>query len=160
MRKGLAGMAVLGILVAGLSGSFAWAKSGREIPARDRTIVRVYYLNLTTGNKVVISFKAQLLETNYEEGYHVMEVTQREMDLLIRAGLRVEADHEWMPEHCGIPLCRQKGRSTEYLGTPAIAPWKRPSPPRNRLPWTIPISPPGSTVVILGRSHQASVALT
>ncbi len=99
MKKGLAVIASLVILIAVLSGSLVLADSGAQVPAGDTVIVRVYYPNRAIGNKVLISFEAQLLETNYEEGYHVMEVTQDEIDLLTAAGLRVQVDNEWTPQH-------------------------------------------------------------
>ena len=99
MKKWLAVIASLVILIAVLSGSLVLADSGASAPAGDKVIVRVYYPNLKIGNKVLISFEAQLLETNYEEGYHVMEVTQDEIDLLTSAGLRVQVDNEWTPQH-------------------------------------------------------------
>ena len=99
MKKGLAVIIGLGILIAVLSGMLVLADSVKSMPADDKVIVRVYYPNLAIGNKVLISFKAQLLETNYEEDYHVMEVTQNEINLLTRAGLRVEVDNQWTPQH-------------------------------------------------------------
>jgi hypothetical protein len=60
-------------------------------------IARVYYPNRDVGNKIAISFKAALLETNYERGYHVVQVTPEEMALLAQAGLRIEADTTWEP---------------------------------------------------------------
>jgi len=60
-------------------------------------IVRVYYPSQKTGNKAIISFEPQLLETNYGKGYHVMKVTQEDIDRLTAAGLRVERDDTWTP---------------------------------------------------------------
>jgi carboxypeptidase T len=59
--------------------------------------VRAYYPDDATRIKIFISFEAQILETNYEQGYHVMEVTQRDIDRLQAAGLRVEKDTTWAP---------------------------------------------------------------
>jgi carboxypeptidase T len=104
MKKGLAVIASLVMLIAVLSGSLVLADSGPSAPASDKVIVRVYYPNLKIGNKVLISFEAQLLETNYEEGYHLMEVTQDEIDLLTEAGLRVEvAEQQELPMVQSIP---------------------------------------------------------
>lgn len=63
----------------------------------ETAIVRVYYSNQETGNKAIISFEPQLLETNYGKGYHVMKVTQEDIDRLTAAGLRVELYDTWTP---------------------------------------------------------------
>jgi hypothetical protein len=97
MRPKSAFLALI-IAVAVLSSSSA-SSSGQTVvpsaPAGQTTIARVYYPDLATGNKVLISFEPQLLETNYEAGYHVMEVTQEDVDRLAAAGLRVEKDEAW-----------------------------------------------------------------
>jgi len=64
-------------------------------------VVRVYYPDLATGNKVLISFKGAMLETNYEEGYHVMEATPEDIARLTNAGLRVEVDDTWVAQPQG-----------------------------------------------------------
>ena len=61
----------------------------------ETAIVRVYYPNQKIGNKAIISFEPQLLETNYGQGYHMMKVVQEDIDRLIAAGLRVELDDSW-----------------------------------------------------------------
>ncbi len=60
-------------------------------------VVRVYYPDLTTGNKILLSFEPQIQETNYEEGYHIMKVKQADIDrlLALNLGLRVERDFTW-----------------------------------------------------------------
>jgi carboxypeptidase T len=70
----------------------------------ETAIVRVYYPNQEMGNKTIISFEAQLLETNFGKGYHVMRVTREDIDRLSAAGLRVVADDAWTltdPEEMG-----------------------------------------------------------
>lgn len=67
----------------------------------ETAIVRVYYPNQRLGNKAIISFEAQLLETNYGKGYHVMKVTREDVDRLTAAGLRVVADDTWTPKEPG-----------------------------------------------------------
>jgi carboxypeptidase T len=61
-------------------------------PTAETTIVRVYYPDLATGNKVLVAFEAQLLETNYEQNYHVMQVTAEDIARLQAVGLRVVPD--------------------------------------------------------------------
>lgn len=63
-------------------------------PISDTMIVRVYYPNLDIAARVFISFEGNMLETNYEEGYHVMVVDQDDIARLTAAGLRVEVDPE------------------------------------------------------------------
>jgi len=63
----------------------------------ETAIVRVYYPNQEVSHKIIISFEPQLLETNYGKGYHVMKVTQEDIDRLTAAGLRIELDDTWTP---------------------------------------------------------------
>jgi len=91
----------LSLLVAMIivASSFVSASAQPAVPTAavgETIIVRVYYPDLDTGNKVLISFETQLLETDYEEGYHVMEATQEDIDRLRAAGLRVEEDDAWV----------------------------------------------------------------
>ena len=76
------------------------------VPAGQTAIVRVYYPDPATGNKVLLSFEPWLLETNYEQGYHVMQVTQEEIDRLVALGLRVEKDDTWVapPVLSSLPI--------------------------------------------------------
>ena len=91
--------AVLTLLVAiaAVTSSFVSASGQTKAPADGTMIVRAYYPDLATASKVFISFEAQILETDYEAGYHVMEVTQDQINQLVAAGLRVERDDAWMP---------------------------------------------------------------
>jgi carboxypeptidase T len=91
------------ILVALATGSFASVRGDpapaapEPVPAgHEPAIVRVYYPNLDMANKVLLAFEPWLLETNYEAGYHVMQVTQEELDRLLALGLRVERDDKWV----------------------------------------------------------------
>jgi len=54
--------------------------------------VRVYYPDLAMRNQILISFEASLLETNYEENYHVLEASDSTIAKLQAAGLQVEED--------------------------------------------------------------------
>jgi carboxypeptidase T len=87
---------VLFVALAVLSSSFVSASGQTGVPAGQTAIVRVYYPDLATGNQVLLAFEPQLLETNYEEGYHVMQVTQQELDRLVALGLRVVPDPTWV----------------------------------------------------------------
>ncbi len=103
MKKWLTTLASLATVVALLSGSLSLANDGPEDGASDghtddTVIVRVYYPDRDAGNRVLISFEPWIFETNYEEGYHLMKVTQKEIDLLTDAGLQVViADQQQLP---------------------------------------------------------------
>jgi carboxypeptidase T len=88
-------LALIAAIVLLSSGSFSSAGQ-TSAPAGQTTIVRVYYPDLATGNKTLLSFEPQLLQTNYEAGYHVMAVTQEDIDRLEAAGLRVEKEVTWV----------------------------------------------------------------
>jgi hypothetical protein len=59
--------------------------------------VRVHYADRTQRTQLLLSFKAQLLETNDAESYHVMWLTPQEIDRLGSAGFRVQPDPDWHP---------------------------------------------------------------
>ena len=84
------------IVVAILSTGIVSAGNGTTPPPGTPTIVRVYYPDLATGNHVLLAFEPWLLETNYEEGYHILQVTPTEIDRLVALGLRVERDNTWV----------------------------------------------------------------
>ncbi len=141
MKKWLTTIASLVMIIALLSGTFALANDGPDGktddgpgdgPTDDTLIVRVYYPNLDIGNRVLISFEPWIFETDYEEGYHLMKVTQREIYLLTDAGLQVVvADRQQLPTVQSIPSypCYQTVEETfafaEALATtyPDLATW-------------------------------------
>jgi hypothetical protein len=102
-------MASLAVIIILLLGSLAGADDGGEGDTmdgstNDTVIVLVYYPDLDVGNKVFISFEPWIWETNYEEGYHLMKVSQREIELLTAAGLQVVvADQQALPAIESIP---------------------------------------------------------
>ena len=98
MKKRVVVTASLCILVALLTGSFASARGNSAPAAPGPVIVRVYYPDRDLGNKVLLAFEPWLLETNYEAGYHVMQVSQEEIDRLVALGLRVEKDDKWVAQ--------------------------------------------------------------
>ena len=67
-----------------------WADDGSG--NSDKQIVRVYFPDRYTANKIFITFEGAMIETNYDEKYHIMEVTPEEMALLTDAGLEFEID--------------------------------------------------------------------
>ena len=111
MKKWLAVIASLVMLVAVLSGNFVQADSGASAPAGDTVIVRAYFPNLEMAHKVVISFEAETLESEYEKGYLVMEVTQDQIAVLTDLGFQVEVDDEWMAQQQQrvLPLAQTTG---------------------------------------------------
>jgi carboxypeptidase T len=68
-----------------------------------KQIVRVYFPDRYTANKIFLSFEGMILETNYEKKYHIMAVSPDEMDLLIHAGLEFEIDNTWTPPESLVP---------------------------------------------------------
>lgn len=66
-------------------------------------IVRVYYPDLATRNRIVVSFESALLETRYAEGYHILEVNQEDVDRLEAAGLWVEDAPFYRPRSQRVP---------------------------------------------------------
>ena len=64
-------------------------------------LVKVYYTDLKSYSDILISFDSQIIETNYEEMYHVLELTKTEIERLREAGYQVVIDPEikvWIPE--------------------------------------------------------------
>lgn len=96
---------LVGATIAVLATSSGAVSGQTPEPTPRTTIVRVYYPDLATRNKIIISFEAQLMETNYEEGYHILEVTAGDIERLLAAGLRVEKDDTWTGpgSFCEIP---------------------------------------------------------
>ena len=54
------------------------ARSDDVLEKSDKQIVRVYFPDRYTANKIFISFETMILETNYEKKYHIMAVTPEE----------------------------------------------------------------------------------
>lgn len=89
---------LMGCLISVLWAASSPAKTTLSLAPGETAVVRVYYADPATGRKLIKSFGGQLLQTRYGRGYHVMEVTQTDIDRLTAAGLRVEADRDWTPE--------------------------------------------------------------
>jgi len=91
-------LAVLIALLAALSGSVSRAQDGPLAPPTPLDIVRVYYADRDQEIRLLISFKAQLLETVAREGYHVMQLTPAEIVKLTGLGFQVQPDPDWRPQ--------------------------------------------------------------
>ena len=78
-------------------------RAGADSGSSDKQIVRAYFPDRHTANKISISFEGAVIETNYDEKYHIMEVTPEEIALLIDAGLEVEIDTKWTPPARLVP---------------------------------------------------------
>lgn len=64
-------------------------------------IVKVYFTDAKSYSDILISFDNQILETNYEEKYHVLELTSSEIEQIRRAGYQVVISPDlevWKPE--------------------------------------------------------------
>jgi len=70
--------------------SVTWADDGSGNSGMQ--IVRVYFPDRYTANKIFIAFEGAMIETNYDEKYHIMEVTPEEISFLIDAGFEFEID--------------------------------------------------------------------
>ena len=92
-----AALATLIAVLAALSSSFSRAQDTLGAPPISQSVVRVYYADRAQKTKLLISFKAQLLETVDHEGYHVMQLGPDEIDRLTGQGFRVQADPGWRP---------------------------------------------------------------
>jgi hypothetical protein len=91
-------LATLIALLTVLSSDLARAEDDQPVPPAQLDFVRVYYADPDQRNKLLLSFQAQLLETNDEDGYHVMQLIPPEIDRLKNAGFHVQADPEWHPQ--------------------------------------------------------------
>jgi carboxypeptidase T len=90
-------LAVLIALLAALSGSLSGAQDGPLTPPTSLDVMRVYYADRAQKTKLLISFKAQLLETVAHESYHVMQLTPEEIGRLTSLGFHVQPDPDWRP---------------------------------------------------------------
>ena len=84
--------------------SLAWSDGVSD--QSDKQIVRVYFPDRYTANKISISFEEAILETNYEKRYHIMTVTPDEMAFLTSAGLKIETVTHWTPKERLTPQGR------------------------------------------------------
>lgn len=69
--------------------------AAQEMAAAD-TVYKVHFPNLKLARKAAISFHANLLASNYDEGYLVMELNEREQAKLSRFGFTFEPATEWV----------------------------------------------------------------
>ncbi len=97
MKKWTILLAACGMAFGLLSSAMASDGDAPVLAPGETAVVRVHYPNQAMGNKTFISFEAQMLETNYGKGYHVMRVTREDVDRLTAAGLRVVLDEAWTP---------------------------------------------------------------
>ncbi len=74
------------------------------LPDGETAIVRVYYPDDATRISLFLSFEPQVLETNYRARYHVMQVTQSEIDRLAALGLRIQLDTAYTAPPVTDPL--------------------------------------------------------
>ena len=84
--------------------SLAWSDGVSD--QSDKQIVRVYFPDRYTANKVFISFEGVILDTSYEQKYHIMTVPPDEMAFLTSAGLKIETVTRWTPKERLIPQGR------------------------------------------------------
>ena len=94
--------------VVGALGILFWVVGISAVPVQAASepqtrVVRVYYPDDITRNRILISFESALLETRYEEGYHLIEATQADVDKLEAVGLTVKEDLFYRPPVRRLP---------------------------------------------------------
>lgn len=92
----------LGLALALLGASLYVPEVSADTP-EDLRIVRVYYSDVATRSRIIVSFEAALLETRYEDGYHVLEVSQSDLEKLKAAGLKTQEDPFYVPRAQRLP---------------------------------------------------------
>ncbi|WKB54125.1 M14 family metallopeptidase [Eleftheria terrae] len=96
-----AALAAIGLAVAS-AGAVAGADHGHDLNqlrAQEKQRVQIYkawFPDAKTGRKAAISFHANLLESNYEQGFLVLELNGAEIAKLQRFGFRIEAAPEFV----------------------------------------------------------------
>jgi hypothetical protein len=102
----------------------------RQMQEAERTannVFNAYFPSLEIARKAAISFHAQLLEANYEEGYLVLELTPAEMAQLRRFGFKFKPAVEFMQKRSAFldavqaeMLQRQQGAAARV--DPSVSP--------------------------------------
>jgi hypothetical protein len=90
-------LAAVAVLAGGFAPAFGQPAQPFAIPPGETAIVRVYYPDDAMRIAVYLGFEPSIYETNYKDGYHIMQVSQPDLDRLLALGLRVERDTEWTP---------------------------------------------------------------
>ena len=104
---------VLSILVASF-GAELWAQ-----PSGEETIVRVFFDDLTTARRIAAGLEP--LESKYEKGCLVVEVTPEQLQRLQRRGLRTEAvSAQELSEMLAPPRATRLDRTQKQSATPAV----------------------------------------
>ncbi|MEE3328441.1 MAG: M14 family zinc carboxypeptidase [Myxococcota bacterium] len=96
----LSGSVLFGLLL--LAGFLPMASASSPDPSETK-VVRVYYPDIPTRNRILISFESALLETRYEEGYHLLEATEADVEKLEAVGLVVKDDPLYFPRTRRLP---------------------------------------------------------
>ena len=105
-RWKLISIASLVILVALIATSTLYDEGNpvqADTGSSDTVIVRAYFPSLELARKAVISFEAETLESEYETGYLIMELTQDQIAVLTDLGFQVEVDEQYTFSTMSIP---------------------------------------------------------
>jgi murein tripeptide amidase MpaA len=87
--------------------------SATEIPNKDQFVAKVYFSNVTDAEKIRITYENELLETNYSENYHILDLSDNQVSFLKKAGFLVE--HTTKKNHNQLPVStNQKGGVPNY----------------------------------------------
>ncbi len=84
-------------------------------------VYKAYFPNLAIARKAAISFHAQILESNYQGGYLVLELDAADMDRLRPFGFRFELATEFI-ERRNRALTQSQLRQTSPGATPSAIP--------------------------------------
>ncbi|MFL2935493.1 MAG: M14 family zinc carboxypeptidase [Myxococcota bacterium] len=98
--SGWSGVRLLGVL---LLVALNWGGPAEAASPQETRVVRVYYPDDAMRNRILISFESALLETQYDEGYHLLEATQADVDKLEAAGLAVKEEPFYQPPTRRLP---------------------------------------------------------
>jgi len=86
-------LALLGTVIS------AQATSNNPIKISDIHAVKITVTSNQLARKIAISFHYGILETNYEQGYIIADLSQNDIDKLTRLGLKVEVATAWNKQY-------------------------------------------------------------
>ena len=85
-----------------------WVSASSAIPAQPEgfieesrsieNVTRVYYPSQTMANKLSISFHQQLLMTNAEQGYLVVQLSEEDKTKLTALGFKLQPATQWITQ--------------------------------------------------------------
>ncbi len=92
---------LLGLAILPLANAAGKHEQTRQMQEQEKTatnIFNAYFPNLDMAHKAAITFHAQLLESNYEAGYLVLELSPQDMSQLRQFGFKLQPATEFMAQ--------------------------------------------------------------